>query len=124
VSEDEVLVEISTDKVDTEVPSPASGTVLEILVPEGETVEVGTPLVVIGEAGEDTAEAAQPAAGGGEQVEETGATPEQDAAPESGPESEPEPDTEPEPEPAAAGSGARVRAGRRVVSRDHRPTGW
>ncbi|MFQ5523086.1 MAG: dihydrolipoamide acetyltransferase family protein [Acidimicrobiia bacterium] len=52
IAEDEVLVEISTDKVDTEVPSPVAGTILEILVPEGETVEVGRPLVVIGEAGE------------------------------------------------------------------------
>ena len=52
VSADEVLVEISTDKVDTEVPSPASGTVLEILVAEGETVEVGTALAVIGDQGE------------------------------------------------------------------------
>ncbi|HEX6221158.1 MAG TPA: dihydrolipoamide acetyltransferase family protein [Acidimicrobiia bacterium] len=52
IAEDEVLVEISTDKVDTEVPSPVSGTVLEILVPEGETVEVGTQLVVIGDADE------------------------------------------------------------------------
>ena len=55
VSEDEVLVEISTDKVDTEVPSPAAGVVLEILVPEGETVPVGTDLCVIGEAGEEPA---------------------------------------------------------------------
>ncbi|HEU5066095.1 MAG TPA: dihydrolipoamide acetyltransferase family protein, partial [Gaiellaceae bacterium] len=45
---DEALLEISTDKVDTEVPSPASGTVTQILVPEGETVEVGTKLAVIG----------------------------------------------------------------------------
>ena len=49
VSEDDVLVEISTDKVDTEVPSPASGVVLEILVAEGETVPVGAELVVIGD---------------------------------------------------------------------------
>ncbi|HEY6635557.1 MAG TPA: 2-oxo acid dehydrogenase subunit E2, partial [Acidimicrobiia bacterium] len=54
IAEDEVLVEISTDKVDTEVPSPVAGTVLEILVAEGETVGVGTQLVVIGEAGEET----------------------------------------------------------------------
>ena len=54
VAADEVLVEISTDKVDTEVPSPAAGTVLEILVPEGETVAVGTAMVVIGDAGEKT----------------------------------------------------------------------
>ncbi|HKX74175.1 MAG TPA: dihydrolipoamide acetyltransferase family protein [Acidimicrobiia bacterium] len=52
IAADEILVEISTDKVDTEVPSPVSGTVLEILVPEGETVGVGTALAVIGEAGE------------------------------------------------------------------------
>ena len=52
IAEDEVLVEISTDKVDTEVPSPVSGTILEILVPEGDTVEVGADLVVIGEADE------------------------------------------------------------------------
>ncbi|HET9261366.1 MAG TPA: dihydrolipoamide acetyltransferase family protein [Acidimicrobiia bacterium] len=52
ITEDEVLVEISTDKVDTEVPSPVAGTILEILVPEGETVEVGTSLVVIGDEGE------------------------------------------------------------------------
>ena len=53
IATDEVLVEISTDKVDTEVPSPVAGTVLEILVPEGETVGVGTALAVIGEAGEE-----------------------------------------------------------------------
>ncbi|HIE21258.1 MAG TPA: hypothetical protein EYP73_01505, partial [Acidimicrobiia bacterium] len=52
IAEDEVLVEISTDKVDTEVPSPVAGTILEILVPEGETVEVGRDLVIIGEPGE------------------------------------------------------------------------
>ncbi|HVR33372.1 MAG TPA: dihydrolipoamide acetyltransferase family protein, partial [Acidimicrobiia bacterium] len=58
VAVDEVLVEISTDKVDTEVPSPAGGTILEILVAEGDTVEVGTPMVVIGEAGEGSGDAA------------------------------------------------------------------
>ncbi|MCP3997501.1 MAG: hypothetical protein GY722_20940, partial [bacterium] len=52
IAEDDVLLEISTDKVDTEIPSPVAGTVLEILVPEGETVSVGTPLAVIGEPGE------------------------------------------------------------------------
>ena len=65
IAEDEVLVEISTDKVDTEVPSPVAGTILEILVPEGETVEVGVQLVVIGEPGETagsgTADAPAPA---------------------------------------------------------------
>jgi pyruvate dehydrogenase E2 component (dihydrolipoamide acetyltransferase) len=52
VAEDEVLFEVSTDKVDSEVPSPVNGTVAEILVPEGETVSVGTRLAVIGQAGE------------------------------------------------------------------------
>lgn len=44
---DETLLEIATDKVDTEVPSPAAGIVSEILVPEGETVDVGTRIAVI-----------------------------------------------------------------------------
>src|SRR5439155_975654 len=48
VEADEPLLEISTDKVDTEVPSPASGTLTAILVQEGETVEVGTKLGQIG----------------------------------------------------------------------------
>src|SRR5881296_2142085 len=48
VEADESLLEISTDKVDTEVPSPASGTLTQILVQEGETVDVGTKLAVIG----------------------------------------------------------------------------
>ena len=47
VEADETLLEISTDKVDTEVPSPASGVVQQILVQEGETVEVGTKIAVI-----------------------------------------------------------------------------
>ena len=48
VQADEALLEISTDKVDTEIPSPGSGVVTQILVQEGETVEVGTKLAVIG----------------------------------------------------------------------------
>ena len=62
VQTDEPLLEISTDKVDTEIPSPASGTLLEIKVAEDETVEVGTELAVIGAADGASAEpAAQPA---------------------------------------------------------------
>jgi pyruvate dehydrogenase E2 component (dihydrolipoamide acetyltransferase) len=49
VERDEPLFEVSTDKVDTEVPSPASGILTEIVVPEGETVEVGARLAVIGD---------------------------------------------------------------------------
>ncbi|HXW33314.1 MAG TPA: biotin/lipoyl-containing protein, partial [Acidimicrobiales bacterium] len=47
VERDEPLFEVSTDKVDSEVPSPASGTLNEIRVPEGETADVGTVLAVI-----------------------------------------------------------------------------
>lgn len=52
VAKYEPLVEIITDKVNSEIPSPAEGTLLEILVPEGETVRVGTLMAVIGEVGE------------------------------------------------------------------------
>ena len=47
VKEDEVLYEVSTDKVDTEVTAPTSGFLAEIVVPEGDTVDVGTKLAVI-----------------------------------------------------------------------------
>jgi 2-oxoglutarate dehydrogenase E2 component (dihydrolipoamide succinyltransferase) len=65
VALDEPLLEISTDKVDTEVPSPGEGVLVEIRVQEGETVEVGTVLAVIGSAvaappAESTPEAAPP----------------------------------------------------------------
>ena len=62
VALDEPLLEISTDKVDTEVPSPGEGIVAEIRVQEGETVEVGTVLAVIGAAGAAPAAPAEPAA--------------------------------------------------------------
>jgi 2-oxoisovalerate dehydrogenase E2 component (dihydrolipoyl transacylase) len=45
----EPLLEITTDKIDTEIPAPADGTLLEIIVPEGETVRAGAPLAYIGE---------------------------------------------------------------------------
>ena len=56
IEEYEALLEVNTDKVDTEVPSPASGTVLKILVKEEETVEAGTVLAWIGEPGEEVPE--------------------------------------------------------------------
>lgn len=84
VDADEVLFEVSTDKVDTEVPSPIAGTLSEIMVPEGETVEVGTVLAVVGDGASAPAEAAAPAA---------------EAAP--APEPAPEPQSTPEP-PAPA----------------------
>jgi pyruvate dehydrogenase E2 component (dihydrolipoyllysine-residue acetyltransferase) len=63
ISRDEPLLEISTDKVDTEVPSPGEGIVAKILVAEGETVEVGTVLAVIAPEGSAPVEApAEPAA--------------------------------------------------------------
>lgn len=54
VAADEPIVEVSTDKVDSEVPSPVAGVLLEILVPEDETVEVGTTIAMIGDASEAT----------------------------------------------------------------------
>src|SRR6478736_1055778 len=52
VEVDEALLEVSTDKVDTEIPSPVAGTILEIKAEEDETVEVGAELCVIGDEGE------------------------------------------------------------------------
>ncbi|MBT2455987.1 2-oxo acid dehydrogenase subunit E2 [Streptomyces sp. ISL-86] len=62
VEADEPLLEVSTDKVDTEIPAPVSGTLLEILVGEDETTEVGARLAVIGVAGAAPAAAPAPAA--------------------------------------------------------------
>ena len=71
---DEPLVEVSTDKVDTEVPSPATGTLLDIRVQEDEDAEVGSVLAIIGDA------EAQPALLGGHgdaEVAELGQPPQQ-----------------------------------------------
>ena len=81
VDRDEPLFEISTDKVDSEVPSPASGVLTQVVVPEGETVEVGALLAVIS----DSADAPAPTA-----------APEPPTAP------EPEPEPAPAPEPPVA----------------------
>lgn len=107
---DEVLVEISTDKVDTEMPSPVAGIIQEILVAEGETVTVGTELVIIAAEGEEVAEAApeEPATedapvlaqgptGGGAVWSQQGPTGTELPAPE--PEPEPEPVQPPTPQP-------------------------
>ena len=112
IQADESLLEISTDKVDTEVPSPASGIVTQILVQEGETVEVGTKLAVIGgEAGGAQAEAPQEAPPPEPATQEAAA----EAAASSGAESPapapeqappaPAPAPAPTPEPAAAQAG-------------------
>ena len=86
VAADEPLLEISTDKVDTEVPSPGEGVVQQILVQEGQTVDVGTKLAVIAPPGAE-APAEAPA--------------EVPAAPEPEPEQAPAPQPPPEPAPVA-----------------------
>ncbi|MCB1030926.1 MAG: E3 binding domain-containing protein, partial [Acidimicrobiales bacterium] len=83
VAEDEPLFEVSTDKVDSEFPSPMAGFLTEILVEEGETIEVGTRVAVISEtAGE----------GGSAPVEQPAAETEPVPEPESAPEPEPTPE--------------------------------
>src|ERR671929_237504 len=62
VEADEPLLEVSTDKVDTEIPAPTSGVLLEITVGEDETAEVGAKLAVIGAPGAAPAAAPAPAA--------------------------------------------------------------
>jgi 2-oxoglutarate dehydrogenase E2 component (dihydrolipoamide succinyltransferase) len=108
---DEPLLEVSTDKVDTEIPSPAAGVLKKIVAQEDDTVEVGGELAVIGDEGEDS--------GGGEEPksEEPAEEPEEEKpaeepAAESTPvaeeQEEPEPEEKPEPEPEkkpAASSG-------------------
>ena len=99
VKEDEVLFEVSTDKVDSEVPSPTSGFLSEILVQEGETVDVGAKLAVI---------SSEPGAGGGAAAAAPADTAapaetkaEAPAEPAAAAEPEPAPAAEPEPAPAA-----------------------
>ena len=98
VETDELLVEISTDKVDSEVPSSAAGVLQKILVPEGETVKVGTPLALVGEGeaeggGDDSSAEAK-------EEEEPGGEPEESQAPEGKSDPAPEEKSEDE-EPAA-----------------------
>jgi 2-oxoglutarate dehydrogenase E2 component (dihydrolipoamide succinyltransferase) len=94
VEVDEPLLEVSTDKVDTEIPSPAAGVLSKILVAEDETVDVGAELAVIGGEGDGGG------AGGPASAEDADTTPQtpvdqvQDAAP--------APAQEEQPEPAAA----------------------
>ena len=96
VSVDEPLLEVSTDKVDTEIPSPVAGTLLEIKVEEDETVEVGAELAIVGsgdaaksDSGEDTSE---------DTSEDKAEEPESKEEPEPEAEDEAEPEEEPEPE--------------------------
>ncbi|HSS09142.1 MAG TPA: biotin/lipoyl-containing protein, partial [Acidimicrobiales bacterium] len=110
VAEDEVIFEVSTDKVDSEVPSPTSGYLAEILVPEGETVDVGTRLAVISaEAPASAAPTAAPApapepeapparAAEPEAARAAASEPPRAAASEPARAAEPEPEPEPVPE--------------------------
>ncbi|MFG3271084.1 MULTISPECIES: 2-oxoglutarate dehydrogenase, E2 component, dihydrolipoamide succinyltransferase [Streptomyces] len=103
VEADEPLLEVSTDKVDTEIPAPTSGTLLEIVVGEDETAEVGAKLAVIGEAGAAPAAApAQEAPAAPAQPEPTPApAPAQPApAPQAPSAPAPQQQTAPAPEPA------------------------
>ncbi|MBO0853648.1 MAG: pyruvate dehydrogenase complex dihydrolipoyllysine-residue acetyltransferase, partial [Nocardia sp.] len=61
VEVDEPLLEVSTDKVDTEIPSPAAGVLTKIVAQEDDVIEVGGELGVIGDAGEAPAPAPAPA---------------------------------------------------------------
>ncbi|HEY4315908.1 MAG TPA: 2-oxoglutarate dehydrogenase, E2 component, dihydrolipoamide succinyltransferase [Actinomycetes bacterium] len=91
VQADEALLEVSTDKVDTEIPAPASGVLTKIVVGEDETVAVGTELAVIGGSG----------GGGGEQAAPQQAAPQQ-TAPAPSLISAPAPQQAPQPAPQAA----------------------
>ena len=118
VAVDEPLLEVSTDKVDTEIPSPVAGTLLEIKANEDDTVEVGAVLGVIGEEGEsagDASETAEPEAqpqdeGESEKkaeqeeqvAEETGELPDGDETPESEKDDAPA-ESEPAAEQASSG---------------------
>lgn len=102
---DEPLVEVSTDKVDTEIPSPAAGVLTKIVAQEDDTVEVGGELAVIGDASEGGAEGgdSQPAAPAPSQPEpQTQSAPEPEPEPEPEPQAQPEPQTQAQPEPAPA----------------------
>ena len=117
VALDEPLLEISTDKVDTEVPSSGEGVVAEIRVQEGETVEVGTVLAIIAPAGAavaDTPPATAPSAPAEEPATEAVAVPTQAAAPPEAPApaagapaapAEPGPAPVPPAQPTAGGNG-------------------
>ncbi|NYF96854.1 2-oxoglutarate dehydrogenase, E2 component, dihydrolipoamide succinyltransferase [Janibacter cremeus] len=97
VEVDEPLLEVSTDKVDTEIPSPVAGTLTKILVEEDQTVEVGADLAVVGGSGGGSApkEEAKPEPKEEPKAEE----PKEEAEPEPKAEAKPEPKEEPKPEP-------------------------
>ena len=112
VTEDEPLFEVSTDKVDSEVPSPVSGYLTEILVPEGETVDVGTKLAVVSDApGEGGVASDGGAEAGGEAAAAAPAEEPVASAPAPAPAAEAPAPSAPEPAPAAVPPAADSAAG-------------
>ena len=101
VEADEPLLEISTDKVDTEIPSPTAGVVLEIRADEDETVEVGAVLAVIG----DESEAGGSSGADGGDSGKAEAEPEPEPEPETSSEADEEKQEKAEPAPAESSSG-------------------
>ncbi|NME88330.1 2-oxoglutarate dehydrogenase, E2 component, dihydrolipoamide succinyltransferase [Corynebacterium stationis] len=85
VEADEPLLEVSTDKVDTEIPSPVSGTLLEIKADEDDTIDVGAVIAIIGEEGESTGSSDAPAEEEDAPAEEPAADEEESASEESAP---------------------------------------
>jgi 2-oxoglutarate dehydrogenase E2 component (dihydrolipoamide succinyltransferase) len=115
VEVDEPLLEVSTDKVDTEIPSPVAGTLLEIRAEEDETIEVGAELAVIGDSSE--APSGDGGGGGGAGGGAGGEGAEAQAEPEPTPEPTTEPTTEQPEQPAeGAGSEAPAASGRAADS--------
>src|SRR5688500_12157089 len=110
VQADETLLEISTDKIDTEVPSPASGVLTEILVQEGETVAVGTVLARLGGEGAAAAPAPEPATQPAAEAADEPSSSEGDAQAATQPPSQPVAPEQPAP-PAAAPSQAPAPSG-------------
>ncbi len=107
VAVDEPLLEVSTDKVDTEIPSPAAGVLLEIKVAEDETVEVGAVLALVGEQGAAPAAAAPaPAAAPEPPAPPVAPTPATQAAPPAAAPPPPPRPPAPVPGPAAAPAAA------------------
>jgi pyruvate dehydrogenase E2 component (dihydrolipoamide acetyltransferase) len=99
VAADEPLLEVSTDKVDTEIPSPTAGTLLEIRVQEDETVGVGAVLAIIGEAGAAAAPASEPEPTPEQERQPQPEQAQPEPAPEAKQEAEPQPEAAPQPEP-------------------------
>ncbi|WP_068324813.1 2-oxoglutarate dehydrogenase, E2 component, dihydrolipoamide succinyltransferase [Janibacter terrae] len=114
VEVDEPLLEVSTDKVDTEIPSPVAGTIQEILVEEDETVEVGADLAVIGDgdapASDDSGDAAEPAQDAPAEEPQAEEAPAEEPKAQEAPAEEPKAEAAPAAEsaPADGGEGTKV----------------